>query len=454
MTKQPSLSECYSFIVKTLRDYVDIDDRYVPIVACWVIGTYFHDAMITFPYLYINATKGGGKTRMLRLLSYLSKDGTMNVNPSESVIFRRAAQKTAFFLDEIERISRKEKTNLRLLLNAAYKRGIKVPRSKKIPQTEDYIVEEFEVFTPIAMANIWGLDNVLQDRCITVILDKSFDPIIVKKVELWEFDKDISKLKRNLNDTARLFFSINSNEGVVSVVSLPSANIYNTFPLFWNTILTNLKTTLNNITTTQHLTTHNNTNQQVNYEQMAQGVDWSNTDGVEITAELFKLGKKIWESEITGRQLELFFPLILVAHMVSEEVEDAVIKSAIEISQEKQVDELGENRDNVFLDYLVSSLDRDVEWVKIREMSKEFKALEDEMWINSKWIGRALKRLKIVKKKRRMSAGREVKLDWVKIETKCRQLGIDTEPIEKEPEPTDNQLSLDTPKILKDRGSK
>jgi len=35
------------------------------------------------------------------------------------------------------------------------------------------VIEEFAVYCPIAMANIRGMENVLGDRCISLILEKS-----------------------------------------------------------------------------------------------------------------------------------------------------------------------------------------------------------------------------------------------------------------------------------------
>ena len=65
----------------------------------------------------------------------------------------------ALAIDEFEGVSRKGGENLRELLNSAYKRGAKVKRMKqqKTESGTEMVVEEFDVYRPIVLANIWGM---------------------------------------------------------------------------------------------------------------------------------------------------------------------------------------------------------------------------------------------------------------------------------------------------------
>ena len=47
-------------ILKTLKE------EYYDLVAVWIIGTYCMPGFETYPYLFINAQKGSGKTRLLK----------------------------------------------------------------------------------------------------------------------------------------------------------------------------------------------------------------------------------------------------------------------------------------------------------------------------------------------------------------------------------------------------
>jgi len=72
-------------------------------------------------------------------------------------------------IDEGERLSGGRDTlviNLRLLLNAGYKRGSPAIRI----EGEDFRVREFEVYAPKILASIRGLEDVLESRCILITM--------------------------------------------------------------------------------------------------------------------------------------------------------------------------------------------------------------------------------------------------------------------------------------------
>ena len=48
----------YDRIIQTLKRFVEVNPRYYPIIALWVVGTYFHKDFYTYPYLFFNATRG------------------------------------------------------------------------------------------------------------------------------------------------------------------------------------------------------------------------------------------------------------------------------------------------------------------------------------------------------------------------------------------------------------
>ncbi|MEK6879251.1 MAG: hypothetical protein AABY22_06555, partial [Nanoarchaeota archaeon] len=190
------LKKAYWLLIKILNKYLDLKPEYYDIIALWIIGTYLHKQFVTFPYLYFNAMKNSGKSRALKLITCLSYNGELMNSISESVLFRTAEDHT-IGIDEAESIGKKEKGALRELLNSAYKQGAKVKRAFKVKgkEREGYQIEEFNVFCPVVMANIWGMDEVTGDRCITLILDKSPKKEITRMIELFDFDEDIKKFK-------------------------------------------------------------------------------------------------------------------------------------------------------------------------------------------------------------------------------------------------------------------
>jgi hypothetical protein len=124
----PSLIEVYYLIIDVLKYYCDIEEKYYSLISLWIIGTYYHDEFPTYPYLFFNAMRGSGKSRLLRLVVYLSKDGSMLNSLTEAVLFRTTG---TLGIDEFEGIGRKGNEALKELLNSAYKKGITIKRMKK-----------------------------------------------------------------------------------------------------------------------------------------------------------------------------------------------------------------------------------------------------------------------------------------------------------------------------------
>src|SRR3989304_10160453 len=60
-----SLGICYENIIEVIKKYMDMPEEQIKIVSVWIIGTYFHDCFDTYPFLFLNAMRGSGKTRLL-----------------------------------------------------------------------------------------------------------------------------------------------------------------------------------------------------------------------------------------------------------------------------------------------------------------------------------------------------------------------------------------------------
>jgi hypothetical protein len=117
-------------------------------------------------------------------------------------------------------------------------------------------------------------------------------------------------------------------------------------------------------------------------------------------------------------------PLFLIAGKINEEILEETIKTAKEIVNEKKQDELIENRDISFLKY-ISELQINLNFKSVTEIAREFKEYifeeqDEDKWINSKWVGRALKRLNLIVDKRRMSKGYEVMINYPKAKRAIR----------------------------------
>jgi len=372
------LLECYELIKEVLKHYLDMNEDYYSLIAIWVLGTYWHKDFSSYPYLYFNAMRGSGKSRALKLICRLSKDGSVMASPTEAVLFRTTG---TIGIDEFEGVANKDKSSVRELLNGAYKKGIKICRMKKVKTLSgvEMKVEEFEVYRPVLMANIWGMEEVLADRAITLILEKSNHPLKTRLVEDFEENEVIKYILQNILRCS-----------LCSVVSLKNIN------LMWNNYISNeYKTTLTTHTTHTTLTT--------------------------LTTPNHSLFKDIYKSNIIGRDLELFLPLFFIAEFLGQEMLVEIIRIAKDITGSKKHEQEIESYDIMVYDF-ISKKESGLNYYSVKKLTDEFRnfAEENEDWLNSKWFGRALGRLNLVVDKRRLGHGVEVMLNVQKAQNKFK----------------------------------
>ena len=366
------LLEPYRNIIDILKEYIDLKEEYYNIVALWIIGTYFHKKFPSYPFLFFNAQKGSGKSRIMNLITCLAKDGSVMNSMTEAVLFRTTG---TLAIDEYEGMNRKGGENLRELLNSSYKRGTKVKRMKQKKSIDgvEQVVEEFDVYRPILLANIWGMETVLGDRCLSLILEKSNKKEIVNLLEIFKEDKKVIETKKLLNrcSLCRCSFSLEVYEK-------------------WNMFVKN-----NYIYNTNYINNINYTNCILPF-------------------------KSINLMELNGRELELSFPICLIANEINGDVLKETTLTLKSIFKEKRAEEMVEDMDVSLIDFVSQSVNNQFQSVnKITEEFKQFLNLNDE-WINSKWLGRALKRLVLFKEKRRVGRGTEVILDIEKAKEKIK----------------------------------
>ena len=321
--KESDLPECYLNILDMLKEYCDLKEEYYPLIAVWIIGTYMHKDFESYPFLFLNAMRGSGKTRTLKLISKLAKDGEVQASLTEAVLFRT---KGTLGLDEFEGLTRKGGENLRELLNAAYKKGTKVKRMKQKKNEDgdmEQVVEEFDVYRPIVMANIWGMEEVLGDRCISIVLERSNNKRITQLIEIYEHTKIFQETKKLLSRCSLC--------GVVAPLE-----VYRE----WNKYITNNNTYTPTTYTTLHYT---------NY------------------IEVFKHLNLI---DMNGRDLELTMPLIILANNISPKCFEDVFFAVSNYIIEKREDQFSESLDVSLIDYV--SQETEPSWQRVKDIHVKF----------------------------------------------------------------------------------
>ena len=329
-----------------LRKYIDTSEENISLLSLWLIGTYFHSKFETFPLLYLNAQKRSGKTRTLKLLSSLAynSDGSVNTSPTETYLFRH--KEGALFFDEMENISSKERGAFRETLNAVYKRGNKIVRykEKKTSEGTDYVEDCFYPYYPLALANIYGVGDVLSDRSVQIVLQRS-SRINTKLIEDFRTNKEILSLKKKLEAL--------------------NASIPKEFSSEWNNYI-------------QKLPIENDS--------------------------LLPLFEKMTKIDIGGRALEIFLPLLIIAHLCNS-LDDFLIVAKEYVSK-KEEEEQADDFDEILKEFLLrKAKELGGEYVSLAYLLNAFRLeLEGpEDWINPKWFGRAIKRLGLISNKRRVN---------------------------------------------------
>ncbi len=382
------LKECYEGIIHVLKTFVDLKEEYYPLVAIWIIGTYFHKKFNSYPYLFFNAMKGSGKTRTLKIIEALCWNGKITNSLTESVLFR-TAETSSILIDEFEGVGGRDKATMRELLNSAYKKGTIVERMRKktSKEGEELVVESFNLYCPVVMANIWGMNEVLESRCISLLLEKSKLHRITTLIEDFKNDPFIVDIKNILEKIQCYKCSL-----CISWGSLQEWN------KFINDVYRYTYTTLTTYSTP------------------------------EKTIELFNF---IYKTNIRGRDLELFFPIFLISWCIDSVVFRDILAISKQYCHERKEEEYIQSRDIALLDF-VSKKTSTFDFVQVNELTREFKMFfegdDENQYINSRWVGRALKRLNVIRDKRRISRGVEVNLDSQRAKDKLKEFKNEVEP--------------------------
>ena len=385
----------YHLVKRIYKSWVDMDDDYFDIVTCWTLGTYFFDAWVTYPYVFINAIKRSGKTRLLKLMSVLCNNCVYTMSLKEAVLFRLPAVKgTGLFIDETEQISGREKSDLRELLNAAYKRGVSVFRMRRNPQTEKFEPDQFEVFVPIATANIKGIDDVLADRCITLTMERSLNTQITDKVEMFELDPKVRLFKYMMYDKTS------------NLVSIVHDDITKTYTLYISLINTNYT---NNI------------------------INTFNTTNTDIINDFRK-------AKITGRDLELWLPLFIVKEVFTEVYSDIISIASKYAEERRTTDVMEDYTSNIIVTLARFIQDKNAEEFFLLNDICHLYNQENEIDEKNKWAMKSrrlqnqLKKLKLINERRRVGQGVEVRLRFDKIKSWIKRMGIEITPVEEKQE--------------------
>lgn len=175
------------------------DDVFYKILALFTYSTYFYQLFGSTGYLLLNAQKGSGKSTLSNVLSMLCCNARFTVGATEAALFRTVSLcGGTIILDEMENITSRDKTTDSLMASILKAGYTKDSGNTLRTNMETKSIEEFSVFCPKIISNIFGVDDVISDRCITLNLKKYPAEILSKLMNIEVFKNNY---KENIEQT-------------------------------------------------------------------------------------------------------------------------------------------------------------------------------------------------------------------------------------------------------------
>ncbi|MEM4975997.1 MAG: Hint domain-containing protein [Desulfurococcaceae archaeon] len=284
-------------------------------------------------------------TKTLTLIRCMGFNAVRSHSMTEATLYRLIQNgRVTLLLDEQDYLVNPERrAEFRVLLLGGYKKGSFVYRSEKTSKGK-IIPQRFEIYSPKALANIEGLEDVLLDRTITVSMMRTADSEIARR----EPDEDDPVWIAMRDKLASLFLKYHGEV---------------------KTCYEDMRAALGDIPDFSRL------------------------------GDLSRVCEAYW-GKIYARNRELWLPILSMAlfferHGV-EGLLERMFRYAAESIDEKAVDEM-ETPEVGLVSALLKIVDRD-DWYALSDIAEEARIEMDSSKLDSKTVGRMMKRLGFKKK--------------------------------------------------------
>jgi hypothetical protein len=188
----PSENEAFEKVLEKLRYYwYHSDSRYYTLVACWIIGSYFHPIFTFYPVLTPQGQRETGKSTLLELLRRMCWNPTgREVALREADLFRTIQDSRVTYIADITRLNPKTKTYTDVIdiYETGTERGGKV---RRIDQNTEKPIE-YQTYGPKSIATRYELPFTA--KCIRIITEKAPDPVYSKRRAQLDFDPEWAKI--------------------------------------------------------------------------------------------------------------------------------------------------------------------------------------------------------------------------------------------------------------------
>lgn len=441
-TNEWEFNKIYDTIRTELTKYFEFSDtREYDLVTCWIIGTYFHRQFNTFPYLFFNGTKQCGKTKLLGFLSLTAFNAVMTLNQTPANLFRMTQELfPTFLLDETEKIAKKEENDYRSLLLSRYKKGATIFRQEEQRKggVTSRVSKRFEVYGPTALANIAGLDDVLEDRAIgiTLIRSKNSD-IINSEIDFFSVDWQVIRdqlyfcyLREGelLNQLRNHHQSVSDDNGDDTIyIEPPDVMMINTINTTYDDMPSSPPICVGGSLPIIVISSLSSLNPNKTIEN---GGKPQNDDKKPMISR--DSPYNIFNEKVRSRSRELWSPIVSVATYRGKETLNAILSLAVEKTLFRTATSNDTNEEGVVL----FSLNQ---WLKTRlGTNVHLKEVTEEVnvyWAKNEGEGNCLKPREVMTILKRLGINRtgkdaegvKISFDDAKVTELCERLGIDRE---------------------------
>jgi len=163
-----SPSEVFGHVLQYIRSRVDFDDEVTyRILAIWSIGTHFHQAFMTYPFLKFEGPPRCGKTTANYTAGSISFHPIFTPDLSDASFYRlREGLSATVIMDERD-FSKRETSRFDEFLNNSFTRGGCVVRSDK-DSNGNIVPTLFRVFGPFSFSGVQQLPYMTETRTLII----------------------------------------------------------------------------------------------------------------------------------------------------------------------------------------------------------------------------------------------------------------------------------------------
>jgi hypothetical protein len=159
-------------IRRVFRRYIVLPSDADIALSLWVLHAWTYDAGDISPFLVlVSPTKRCGKTNTLILLLYLTPRSELSSNITGPALFRYIEQSHPTLLIDEGDSFLKDNEELRGILDSGHTKAAAYVR-RSVEENGEHKTRRFSTWTPKGIATIRGLADTLEDRSVTIMLQR------------------------------------------------------------------------------------------------------------------------------------------------------------------------------------------------------------------------------------------------------------------------------------------